>query len=195
MAKETRNEFYAQDRTVWRKWLAKNHATEKNVWLIIHHKKSKTPSVYYDEAVEEALCYGWIDSKPNKRDAESYWLFFAERKPKGVWSKLNKQRIEKLILEGQMTPAGIKKIEQAKQDGSWSVLDAIEELVMPKALVKSFSKNKKALANFEAFPPGVKKGIYQWIISAKTEATLIKRAEETVTLAAKNVRANQWPKQ
>ncbi len=150
--------------------------------------------MYYDEAVEEALCFGWIDSKPNKRDGESYYLFFAPRKPKSVWSKINKERVARLIENNQMTPAGRAAIDVAKKNGSWTVLDAIEELTMPAVLNKAFAGSKTALKNFEAFPPGVKKGIYQWIISAKTEPTQTKRITETVTLAANNIRANQWRK-
>lgn len=189
-----RNEFHAPSRSAWRRWLKANHHKQPHIWLIIYHKKSSTPSVYYDEAVEEALCFGWIDSKPNKRDSESYYLFFAPRKPKSVWSKINKERVARLMANNQMAPAGLAAIEVAKANGSWTVLDAIEELTMPVALKKAFASNKTALKNFEAFPPGVKKGIYQWIISAKTEPTQTKRITETVTLAAKNIRANQWRK-
>lgn len=162
------------------------------MWLLIYHKKSATPSVYYDEAVEEALCFGWIDSKPNKHDHESFYLFFAPRKTKSVWSKLNKERIEKLTRENLMMPAGLEKIEAAKKDGSWTKLDEAEAMIMPQELVLAFAKNKKALKNFEAFPPSVRKGIFHWIVNAKQEATRRQRIEETVTKAAQNVRANQW---
>lgn len=188
------NEFYAKDATAWRRWLGKNHAKRKNVWLIIYHQKSKTASVKYAEAVEEALCFGWIDSKPNKRDKESFFLFFTPRKPKSVWSKVNKERIAKLIKENRMTPVGLAAIERAKRDGSWATLDAVEALQMPAELAKAFSRRKKGLTNFEAFPPSVKKGLYLWVESAKTKETKGKRIKEIVTLAAQNVRANQWKK-
>ena len=194
MEEKNHPSFYAKDVGEWRKWLQRNHAKEKNVWLILYHKASSTPSVVYADAVEEALCFGWIDSKPNKRNHESYYLFFAPRKPRSVWSKINKQRIEKLMKAGRMEPSGLEKIEQAKRDGSWTKLDAIEELVMPAPLAKAFKADKTARKNFDLFPPGVKKGIYQWIESAKTENTLQKRVTETVTLAAQNIRANQWRK-
>jgi uncharacterized protein YdeI (YjbR/CyaY-like superfamily) len=186
--------FYAASRSAWRQWLKKNHAKEKSLWLIIYHKKSKTPSVYYDEAVEEALCFGWIDSKPNKRDDESFYLFFAKRNPKSKWSALNKKRVEKLLKAGFIEKAGLDMIELAKQNGTWTALDAVENLEMPEGLKQAFSKNKKALKNFEAFPPSAKKGIYQWIRDAKREDTQAKRTTETVTLAAQNIRANQWRK-
>ncbi len=188
------NEFYAKDATAWRRWLAKNHDRAKNVWLIIYHKKSKTASVKYPEAVEEALCFGWIDSKPNKRDEESFFLFFTARKPKSVWSKVNKERIARLTKENRMAPPGLAAIERAKKDGSWTTLDAIEALLMPEMLRKAFSKSKKGLANFEAFPSSVKKSLYQWVEAAKTKETKTKRIKEIVTLAARNIRANQWKK-
>jgi uncharacterized protein YdeI (YjbR/CyaY-like superfamily) len=187
-----RNEYYPASRKQWRQWLQKNYATAPHVWLILYKKNSVTPTITYVEVVEEALCFGWIDSKPNKRDEESYLLFIAPRKPKSVWSALNKKRIEKLLQQNKITKAGIEKIEAAKKDGSWAILDKIEAYEMPEQLAKAFAKNKPALKNFEQFPPGVKKQIYQWIISAKTAGTLIKRITETITLAAKNIRANQW---
>ena len=185
-------EFYAKDRITWQKWLEKNHAKEERVRLILYKKGASKISVSYAEAVEEALCFGWIDSKPNKRNEECYVLLFTERKPKSVWSKINKGRIKELIKEGKMTEFGLAKIERAKIDGSWEVLDEIEELIMPAPLQKALKGKKVAATNFNNFPPSVKKAIYQWIISAKTEQTVEKRVKETVEKAAENVRANQW---
>jgi uncharacterized protein YdeI (YjbR/CyaY-like superfamily) len=182
----------AKDRHVWRKWLEKNHATEKSVWLIIYRKESDTPSVYYNDAVEEALCFGWIDSKPNKRDGESYYLFFAQRKPTSKWSGLNRKRVEKLSAAGLIAPAGQKLIDLAKQNGNWDALDEPEQNVIPPDLQKLLNKNKTALKHFMAFPPSAKQGILQWILNAKQPATRQKRIEETVTLAAQNKRANQY---
>jgi len=183
--------FYAKNRKAWRKWLEKNHAAEKNVWLIIYKKESETPSVYYTEAVEEALCFGWIDSKANKRDENSYYQSFAKRSPKSNWSKINKERVAKLIEAKLMTEAGLAVIEIAKQNGTWNSLDKIEEIQIPPDLQKLFSKNKTAFKNFEAFPRSGKKAILEWISSAKKEETRQKRIEETVALATKNIRANQ----
>lgn len=185
-------EFYAKDRQAWRKWLQVNHNTEQSIWLVLHKKNSKTPSVSYAEAVEEALCFGWIDSVPNKRDADHFVLYFAARKPKSIWSKINKERIAQMMKQGLMEPEGIRKIEAAKKDGSWSTLDAVDALVMPAELRKALAKNKKALKHFEAFPPSIKKQLYFWVSSAKREETRSHRIHETVSLAAKNVRANQW---
>jgi uncharacterized protein YdeI (YjbR/CyaY-like superfamily) len=185
-------EFYAKDRKAWRKWLQVNHLKLQQVWLILHKKSSQDSSVNYEEAVEEALCFGWIDSKPMKRDDHTFLLFFSQRKPKSVWSASNKKRLVKLIADGQMMPAGLVSIEIAKANGSWTSIDDVEAMVMPVQLEKAFKKNKLASANFNAFPASAKKGIYQWISSAKTDTTREKRIFETVSLAQKNIRANQW---
>lgn len=110
---------YAETRQQWRKWLEENCQSKKNVCLILYHKKSKTPCVSYNDAVEEALCFGWIDSKANKRDPESSFLQFTPRKPKSNWSKSNIERVEKLIKQGLMTEHGQKLIDIAKQTGRW----------------------------------------------------------------------------
>lgn len=192
MEKDKAISFYAKDRKAWRRWLEDNHDKKSFVWLLIYHKASETPSVYYEEAVEEALCFGWIDSTPNKRDHESRYLYFARRKTKSKWSKLNKTRIKKLTKLGLIHPSGEAMIDLAKKNGSWSALDDIEKMVIPADLGKQLKKNKTALKNFEAFPPSTRKGIFNWITSAKREETRKKRVAETVDLAAKNVRANQW---
>ena len=187
-------EVNAKDRKAFRKWLGKNYLQKESIWLVIHKKNSTGKSVSYAEAVEEALCFGWIDSRPNMIDAEKYKILFSPRKAKSVWSKINKQKIELLLQQGLMAAPGLAKIEAAKINGSWTTLDAIEEFIMPKDLQKAFAKNKKALQYFDAFPASVKKGIYQWISSAKQETTKQKRITETVQFAEKNIRANQYLK-
>jgi uncharacterized protein YdeI (YjbR/CyaY-like superfamily) len=146
----------------------------------------------YSDAVEEALCFGWIDSTPGKVDEQRYTLYISPRKPKSVWSKINKQRIQKLVKEGRMTAAGLAKIEAARKDGSWNRLDAIDELVMPADLVERLSANAEAKRNFEAFSTSSKKIILFWIASAKREETRQKRIEETVRLAARNIKAAHY---
>ncbi len=183
---------YAPDRATWRKWLEQNHATASGVWLVYYKKQSGKPSVSYAEAVEEALCFGWIDSRPNRLDDERYMQLFSPRKPKSPWSRLNKQRVEKLIAQGLMTPAGLAKIEAAKRDGAWDKYNVIEELAMPADLKKALAANKTARQNFEAFSPSSKKNILYWIASAKRPETRAKRIQETVALAAKNLKANHW---
>jgi uncharacterized protein YdeI (YjbR/CyaY-like superfamily) len=108
--------FYARDRKTWRKWLEANHEKKSSVWLLIYHKSSATPSVYYEEAVEEALCFGWIDSTPNKRDHESRYQYFAKRKTNSKWSKLNKTRVKKLNKLGMIHSSGQAMIDLAKNE-------------------------------------------------------------------------------
>lgn len=188
--KDGQKTFYAKSRKEWRRWLEKNHAIETRVWLILYKKNSTTKSVTYAEAVEEALCFGWIDSKANTRDAESYYQYFAQRKPKGIWSKINRERVGRLILEGRMTPAGQAVINQAKKSKAWFTLEEVDNLVIPEDLQKRSDRNKTALNNFQAFSISARKMILWWIKSAKRPETRKKRIEETVTLAAKNIRAN-----
>ena len=184
--------FYAKDGAAWRQWLAQNHAAEKRVWLIIYHKDSSTPSVYYEEAVEEALCFGWIDSKPNKRDAESYFQFFSKRNPKSNWSRKNKQAIEQLVTAGRMSEAGIEMIRIAKASGTWSALESVENLEVPADLQAAFDKHPTAHQHYQAFPPSSKRIILEWIFNAKRQATREKRIKETVEKAAQNIRANHY---
>jgi uncharacterized protein YdeI (YjbR/CyaY-like superfamily) len=186
--------LYAPSAGAWRNWLASNHIKEKNIWLIIYRKESKTKSVYYPEAVDEALCFGWVDSKPNKRDSESYYQFFAKRNPKSNWSKINKEKVERLFKANKMAAAGMEMISIAKANGTWNALDEVEELVIPPDLKKALKTIPIALTNFEAFPKSVKRGILEWILNAKLPETRMKRVTETATLAAKNERANQYRK-
>jgi uncharacterized protein YdeI (YjbR/CyaY-like superfamily) len=179
-------QFYASNREEWRAWLEQNHATARGVWLIYYKQNSGKPRVAYDEAVEEALCFGWVDSKPNSLDEERYMQLFSPRKPKSPWSKLNKQRVERLIEEGLMAPAGLEKIEAAKQDGSWNAYDAIEDLQVPEDLQQALTANEDAGRNFEAFSNTTRKQILWYITSAKRPETRQKRIEEIVANAAIN---------
>ena len=184
--------FYAKNRKTWRSWLEKNNDKEKSVWLIIYRKDTAKKSVNYAEAVEEALCFGWIDSKANKRDEESFCQFFTRRNLKSNWSRVNKERVAKLIDDRLMTSRGLETIELAKRNGTWTALDKIENLELPIDLKKALKQNAEAAKYFDAFPRSVKKGILEWIQNAKKEETREKRIKETVSLALKNIRANQY---
>ncbi len=142
--------------------------------------------------VEEALAFGWVDSKPGKLDDARTMLYFAPRKAGSGWSRPNKDRVERLIASGRMTASGLAKVEVAKKDGSWSVLDAVERLELPDDLITALDDHGSARENFEAFPRSVKRGILEWIVNAKRPETRAKRILETATLAVKNERANQW---
>ena len=191
-AQAPENSVHPETRAAWREWLAQNHTRTEGVWFISYKKAAGRPRVEYEAAVEEALCFGWIDSKGNKLDDERAMLWFAPRKPRTGWSRPNKQRVERLLAAGLMAPAGLAKIEAAKQDGSWYALDAVEDLVVPPDLAAALARYDQAEQNFSAFPRSVKRGILEWIANAKQPATRAKRVEETARLAAENRRANQW---
>ncbi len=191
MEKEIKS-IYLESRSAWRNWLEENHASEKSIWLEIYKKQSQTPSVYYDEAVDEALCFGWIDSSIKKGKEDFYYQFFAKRNPKSNWSKVNKLKVEKLLNEGLMTESGIEMVEIARKTGTWTALDAVENLINPPDLEEQFNQNPTARAYFEAFPRSIKRGILEWLLNAKQTETRQKRINEIVTLAERNERANQY---
>lgn len=178
----------------WRSWLCANHERSDGIWLIAFKKASGRQRFTLDEAIEEALCFGWIDSRPGKLDEARTLLWFAPRKAGSGWSRLNKERVEKLVASGRMTKAGLAKVEAARRDGSWTLLDAVEALEIPPDLAAAFARHPSSRESFEAFPRSAKRGILEWITQAKRPQTRARRVEETARLAAKNQRANQWPK-
>lgn len=182
---------YPGTREAWRNWLTEHHAQTAPIWLVYDKVRAGNCRLTYDEAVEEALCFGWIDSKVNTLDATRFKQMFSPRKPSSTWSKVNKQRVEKLIAQGLMMPPGMAKIELAKCNGTWTVLDAIEELTVPADLAEALAANPTAQNYFEKFSPSSKKIILYWIQSAKRPETRQKRIEETVRLAEQNIKANQ----
>jgi uncharacterized protein YdeI (YjbR/CyaY-like superfamily) len=181
--------YQPKSRAEWRAWLATHYASSEGIWLVILKKEAKMEGVTYNEAVEEALCFGWIDGGANSLDKQRYKLYMSPRKTGSIWSALNKKRIRKLVKEGMMTPLGLAKIEAAKKDGSWKTFDKIEKLVMPADLLEGLSANAAAKRNFEAFSASSRKIILFWIASAKRTETRQKRIAETVRLAAQNIKA------
>jgi uncharacterized protein YdeI (YjbR/CyaY-like superfamily) len=192
VARAPANSTHPRTRAEWRAWLEKNNGREEGVWLVSYKKATGKPRVEYDEAVEEALCFGWIDSKGAKLDAERSLLWFSPRKARTGWSRSNKERVERLIAAGLMTPAGLAKVEAAKRDGSWTALDAVEALEVPPDLAQALAGYPEAERHFAAFPRSVKRSILEWIAAAKRPETRARRVEETARLAAENKRANQW---
>jgi len=180
----------ATDCAAWREWLTENHRTSPGVWLVYYKVKCGKPSVRYSDAVKEALCFGWIDSKVKSLDEESYKQIFTPRKTKSVWSKVNKGYIEELTAQKLITEAGIAKIEAAKEDGSWHRLDAVEALTIPADLAQALAGDKIADAYFASLSPSAKKASLYRIESAKRLETKLKRIAEIVSLAAQNKRAN-----
>jgi uncharacterized protein YdeI (YjbR/CyaY-like superfamily) len=174
----------ARDRKKWRAWLEKNHARSPGVWLVFYKKTSGKPTVRYDEAVEEALCYGWIDSLMKPVDEERYRQLFTPRKYKSRWSKPNKERVARMIAVGLMTEVGMKKIREAKRNGSWTSREAPDSLVVPPDLRKALNADKRARDNFERIPPGRKRQLLGWIHDAKRPETRRRRIAQVVEVAA-----------
>jgi uncharacterized protein YdeI (YjbR/CyaY-like superfamily) len=166
--------------------LRHHHRTSPGVWLVYHKKGSGIPSVSYAEAVEEALCFGWIDSKIHAIDSLRYRQIFTPRKPRSTWSKLNKRRVAALIRGKRMTAAGMAKITAARKDGSWKSLDEVENLRMPAELTRALAADTQARQYFEEFSDSARKLIIRWITSAKRPETRLKRIRTTVSLASLN---------
>lgn len=172
-----------------RDWLDANHATADTFWLVSFKKHVTDRHVPYDDIVEELLCYGWIDSRTRRLDDDRTMLLVAPRKPGSSWSAANKKRVTKLEKAGLMTPAGRRKIDAARRDGSWNFLDDIENLEVPEDLDNALRKNAAAKRHFDAFNGSAKKVILLWIKTAKRSETRAKRVSETVRLAAKGLKA------
>jgi uncharacterized protein YdeI (YjbR/CyaY-like superfamily) len=172
----------------WREWLQAHHAGKQSIWLIYHKKKSSTPSLTWSQAVDEALCFGWIDSRAQPLDDERYRQFFSRRKPGSAWSRINKAKVERLTAAGLMTPAGLASIETAKQNGAWTLLDEVEELRIPADLAQPLAAQPLAARYFESLSRTDKRTILQWLVLAKRPATRQKRIAEIVGSAARQLK-------
>lgn len=191
MSRQEVEEFYPETKQHLRKWLQKNHLSKDAVWLIFYKKHTGKPSVAWTDAVDEALCFGWIDSKGETIDKDTFRQYFCKRKPTSTWSKINKQKIESLTAKGLMTEAGFKVIDIAKQNGSWTILDEAEELVVPLEMEKAFEKYENSKDYFSSLSKSKKKVLLYWIALAKTEMTRQNRILEI----AENASQQQQPKQ
>lgn len=179
-------------RAEWRAWLEANHATAPGIWLTTFKKADAARHLPYGEVVEEALCFGWVDSKPRSLDEQRSQLLITPRKPTSRWSKANKERIERLTAAGLMAPAGLAAVEAAKARGTWEALDDVERLVEPDDLRTALDAIPDARRHWDAFPPSARRGILEWITGAKRPETRARRVAETASSAAENIRANQW---
>ena len=180
---------HADDRAAWRAWLEANHAAATGAWLVTWRARTGRVRLDYDAAVEEALCFGWVDSTGGHVDDERGKLYFAPRKPRSVWAASNKLRVERLLAEGRMAPAGLAAIERAKANGSWEILDAVERLEVPDDLAAALERRPPAAANFAAFTPSARKALLGWVALARQPATRAARIAETAEAAARNERA------
>lgn len=191
MMKETIvNTFCPANRQQWREWLAENHDRENAVWLIYYKKKSNVPSLTWREAVDEALCFGWIDSVSRTLDQERFIQFFSRRKPKSVWSKINKEKVQMLAELGLMTKAGYEVMDIARQNGSWTVLDEVEELVVPADFQAELESKPRAEHFYNNLCKSDKRNLLQWLVLAKRPETRQNRIREIVESAD----LNQKPK-
>jgi uncharacterized protein YdeI (YjbR/CyaY-like superfamily) len=189
---EDGQQVQVESRSQWRAWLRDNHCRDDGVWLVTFKKHCGDKYVSYNDVVEEALCFGWVDSRPRRLDADRTMRWLSPRQPGSPWSRLNKERVERIIAAGLMTPAGLERVEAAKLDGSWSALDAVEALEIPPDLAAALDAYDSARVHFEAFPLSVKRSILEWIADARRAETRARRIGETARLAEDNVRAHQW---
>lgn len=185
-------DFCPSNKQDWRKWLELNHKKENAIWLIFYKKKSPNYNLSWSDSVDEALCFGWIDSTKRTIDAERYKQYFCKRKPKSNWSKVNKDKVKTLIDQKLMTNEGYKSIETAKENGSWTILDEVEALVIPEDLKIEFTNYKGSSEYFSSLSNSAKKILLYWIVSAKRKETRQKRILEIVENASKNLKPKQF---
>lgn len=168
------------DRAEWRAWLEGNHATATGVWVVQHKRSSSRRGVAYEDLVLEALCFGWVDGTQRRLDDERTVLYVARRRPGGTWARSNKERVERLMREGLMTPAGLAAIEAAKANGSWTILDSVEALEVPDDLAAALDAEPGARAAYEALSPSARRLILWSVISAKRPETRARRITAAV---------------
>jgi uncharacterized protein YdeI (YjbR/CyaY-like superfamily) len=187
-----KEEFCPSDKQSWRNWLELNHKEKDAVWLIFYKKKSPNYNLSWSDSVDEALCFGWIDSVKKSIDDEKYKQYFSKRKAKSNWSKVNKDKVKILIEQGLMQAAGNKSIEIAKKNNSWTILDNVEALVIPEDLKKEFENHSGSLEYFESLTKSVKKMLLYWVISAKRNETKQKRILEIAENASMRLKPKQF---
>jgi uncharacterized protein YdeI (YjbR/CyaY-like superfamily) len=171
---------HPESRAEWRAWLEKNHTSQNSVWLVYNKVKSGRPILSHTDAIDEALCFGWIDSKGMSVDDKAFKVCFTKRKPKSMWSKINKEKIERLIEQGLMTEPGMAVIEIAKKNGSWNMLDEVEELIIPEDMQRELDKHPKALAHFQGLSRSNKRAVLLALVMAKKEETRQKRIADFI---------------
>ncbi|WP_442266776.1 YdeI/OmpD-associated family protein [Tenacibaculum sp. ZS6-P6] len=181
-------QLYFKEDKEWYNWLLKNHDTSQGVYLIFYKIETKIQSMRWEEAVKVALCFGWIDSTVKSLGDGKRHQYFCPRKPKSVWSKVNKNYIEELFTLKLLHKSGLESIKIAKENGSWFALDDVENLIIPEDLLKSFKRNKEAYTNYKNFAPSYQKSYLYWLFLAKRESTRKNRIEKIVTLCKQNIK-------
>jgi len=183
---------HVESRVAWRDWLVAHHRDATGVWAVTWRTPTGRPAPTYDALVEEALCVGWVDSAARRLDDERTMLRFTPRRAGSGWARPNKRRVERLLADGLMLPAGLAVVERAQVDGTWTKLDAVEDLLVPDDLAAAFAERPPAAEEFAAFPRSVRKEILGWIVQAKRVETRQRRVRETADLARRGERAHQW---
>ncbi len=182
---------HVETRADWRAWLSEHHAESSGAWFVSWKRATGRPAVPYEDVVEEALCFGWIDSTARTIDDERQMMLMTPRKKGSAWSRSNKQRVERLEAAGLIQPAGYAAIERAKADGTWVILDDVEDLIEPPDLAAALDAEPNARRYWDAFAPSARKAILQQIAFAKRPETRARRVAETTRLAAENQKAFQ----
>lgn len=185
-------EYCPNDKIDWRKWLEMNHTKKEAVWLILYKKKSPDHNLSWSESVDEALCFGWIDSVKKAIDTEKYKQYFSKRKAKSNWSKINKDKVKVLIDQGLMKEEGYKSIEIAKENGSWTILDEVEALVIPEDLKEEFENYAGSMEYFNGLSKSDKKILLYWVVSAIRKETRQKRVLEIAENTGKKLKPKQF---
>jgi uncharacterized protein YdeI (YjbR/CyaY-like superfamily) len=180
--------LHPQTRAEWRAWLAEHHASSDGVWVVFWRPRSGRTGPTYEDAVLEALCFGWIDGKAARLDDDRTLLRFSPRKRGSAWARTNKLRVERLLREGLMTEAGLARIEEAKRDGSWTRLDEVEDLIVPDDLAAALAGHPGARERWDAFPRSVRRAALERIVLAKRPETRARRVAETARLTARGER-------
>ena len=181
-----------EDQAQWRAWLDAHHDTSPGIWLVTWKKASGRPLLSYDAIVDEALCYGWVDSRPRSIDGQRSARLVTPRKPASNWSARNKIRVGQLTAAGRMHPAGLAAVAAAKANGAWTALDETETLTEPADLAAALDAAPCARRYWDAFPRSARRAILEWITNARTGPTRQARIQRTADDAARNIRANQW---
>ena len=184
--------YCPKDPSDWRGWLNEHHQSRQSVWLIYYKSTSELFNLSWSEAVDEALCFGWIDSRRDTIDGERFKQLFSKRKARSSWSKINKDKVAQLIREKRMTRAGREAIKIAKKNGSWNMLDQVDQLIIPEDLTTALAKKSNAKDVFEAFSPSTKKAILGWILLARKPETRANRIAEVVRRAEKGLKPRQF---
>eukprot|EP00768_Dysnectes_brevis_P007315 gnl/Dysnectes_brevis/6136_a9275_543.p1 GENE.gnl/Dysnectes_brevis/6136_a9275_543~~gnl/Dysnectes_brevis/6136_a9275_543.p1 ORF type:complete len:193 (+),score=15.05 gnl/Dysnectes_brevis/6136_a9275_543:31-609(+) len=186
------NTFCPSDASDFREWLKHNHKTKKHIWIIFFKQSSPTPNLSWSEAVDQALCFGWIDSTKRARDKQSYMQRYTPRKPKSVWSRINKLKVEALTKSGQMTEEGLAAVKRAKTNGSWFTLDSCDALEVPIDLETAFAKHPGSKAFYLSLSPSKRRGLLSWVAMAKRDITKEKRIKEIVKAALERRRPSHF---